>query len=369
MNGTMMIQTTINKLSVWLILIAVIMAYNVALAISPQLNSPRIGDRLIIKQLRHKPVFTDSLRMCPDFSNVKIESEVNMQVWPPAPTDSISDMVIFKGRMVTELIKYQNGYQISITSKPGITTHFSPGPPYGVPDSLPLSKSFNSSGHINDIGNYTSTGNYNISQTGNHSLVTIQNDTIFNVECLTSILSEKVVSGEGDEYLHHGMERHWYAPGYRYPLAGEFYDVLLSVDNDTIDTNHVWQIIETPALEDLPEDPVNEYLRAINFNKHNDYHDSDYYNHNEPNGDSDTIGNYIIRHENNMLIVTPGHGLGDSCQIKNLMLCDIQGRVYQYEAIGGLGESATMSLTELPQGVYLLYIESDCDSLIYRFKN
>lgn len=64
----------------------------------------------------------------------------------------------------------------------------------------------------------------------------------------------------GDSILHHNsILNEWYVPGYRYPIVSRQYDVLLTVSNDTIDTNTRWLFID-PAIqeEEVKDDRMNE---------------------------------------------------------------------------------------------------------------
>jgi len=354
------------KFRTWLVLFAVIFVRQTTMALSPRLCSPRIGDRLVIKQLDGVPMFVDTLNSCPNLTNSQIEKNLIMQIWEPAPDDSTSTLVIAKERIVLNMSGTLGNYSISAMSKPGSNTRYNPPLPYGVCDSLSHDFRFTSSGNIASIGNFKSSGRYSSQLTDNLSIVSIEGDTIKNIECLTNLLNETIDANGGESYVHHSRERRWYGTGYRYPLVAEFNDVILSLEGDTIDSNIVWQIIEPQSMDNLADDPVNDYLRSITQNENHNTNEE--YETISGQNKNSAVGDFIINSNGENITVTLHAGIIQSDQIRNLLLCDIHGRVFYYNTYSEPSQSASVPLTGMPPGVYLLNIESDNSSAIYRFK-
>ena len=82
-------------------------------------------------------------------------------------------------------------------------------------------------------------------------------------------------------------------------------------------------------------------------------------------GQQDEISPYItIDRENGVLTVARPFG---NDAIHDLLLCDIHGRVHHAAPFDSASATMTVSISRLSPGVYLLYIGTDSEPVVYRF--
>lgn len=353
----------INKYTV--ITLAAAVAAICADAINPVLTRPRTGDTLPVLNLKHEPVFTDSMLSCPAILNNEIHKQYEMKVWAPSASDSVSEYVITMGRDITALaLKGDSLLQLSKTS-PGYIRRYEQLPFWGYPTGAEGVQTINSSGRLSGIDPFRTTGTYHIALQKGLSMVTFDGDTLYNVECCVTEIDETVIYNEADTSLYKSTVRQWYAPGYRYPLLTHEDGVLFSTDTGTPGRVSRWYATECRSQEELIEnDPVNKDIRARQKEMKNIPPSQKQGKNPARNNSSDNQGFISFNPGNGSLTVAPSPF---EFTYNSYILCDVSGIVYQSGDMPQ--EGLTLNTYGMHSGEYILYIATSDTPLIYKFKN
>ncbi len=337
----------------------------ILLAISPKLTHPRIGDKLTILKLYGQPQWIDSLSQSPDLSNVSISDSEQMKVWSPSKADSISYCVITRGREVANLIKRGDTvYQLN-RILPGRTKFYDTKPVYGMPY-LPVSnKTIKTHGTTNNIGTYQTFGNWSTSKIPGLMVIGFDGDTIRDVECVQTDISETLIYSERDTTLYSGRVQQWYAPGYRYPLLEHETGTLFSVEGDSLDHVYNWYAIDTSEQREiLSDDDVNRLIRD-RYENANSWAESNSGGGNTNMTFNNTNAEIYFDEKNNRIIINPSFALSDK-ENRAYLICDISGVVYAFGEI--TSEGLILSTEGYNSGTYLLHLSTSGEAVIYKFK-
>lgn len=336
-----------------------------ALAISPELTYPRIGDKVTILKLQSGPAWTDSLCMCPNLTNVPIYAREPMKVWAPSRNDSSAYCLIAKGRESIRLAVISDTlYQLD-RIVPGRSLFYMTMPAYGFINDDNLSLPIKASGITENIGKYTMEGTWSFSKAKSLSLVTFDGDSIDDIECITTDINEKLVYINNDSTMYQGVIKRWYAPGYRYPLLSHEKGVLLSMTGDTLDYISSWYAIDpSEIIAEVENDYINELIRnryAI-ARQYVNSNPSDNKEHSKHERSDNNIVYYDIA--NNKIVINPS-SFSDNDANRAYILCDISGIVYAYGNTPS--EGSAISTSGLNPGTYLLYISTANEAIVYKF--
>lgn len=339
-------------------------AYSIiAYGVSPSLNSPRLNDYVTVQTLTHEPRWVDSLCYCPDLQNLTIKSEKKMHVWPPAPDDTISSMIITLDRDILYISGREGMYYVTSCLKPGITRFYIKPEIYSVPDSF-STHDYETQGHISAIGEYKSLGVSSKKLISSLSIVLDENDTLTNAECVHTTRHGKIIFNDSDTCILHASNRDWFAPGYRYPILCETNDIILSLSGDTIDVDKSWSVMSPVIQEtDLKDDPTNEYIRALVKNES----DKGYHQTFEVNqSDRQTSLHRNIKINADAGEIEISRQFGDP-QFKEVVLCDLSGRVYFAKTWTIGQQTLTIPIRSLIPGQYILYVAAEGGPVICKF--
>lgn len=358
-------QATVNKIATALIL--PFLSWVAVGGVSPELNSPRAGDRFDIAVLASSPMFSDSLRLCPDLSEVATASTEKVAVWAAAPDDTVAALCIVRGRS-TESLALTDGIYCSLTeSAPGFYRRYYSVYPYGVIKENSRTDTLIASGRADALSFYKTKGTYRITTAGGLRIVTFDGDTVDNVECVVCEVDDSMAfDGDSTVYIHRGMTQSWYAPGYRYPLLRQHREVLLTECGDTIDSNIKWEAVALSQQESkISNDPVNEEIRrAAKERAEQRYYREKDYSHGEPSGIARLHNSVSVDYGSATVMIS--RAAGDSRYL-DMLLCDISGRVYQSYVFGDDEQSVSLSLGALPPSTYLIYIRTTDEPIICKF--
>ncbi len=347
-------------------LILPLISWTTADGVSPELNSPRIGDRLDIAVLAGPPSFTDSLRLCPDLSDISVRHTEQLSVWAAAPGDTLTAMCITQGRKTEELVLDGGVYLCRTRQTPGFYRRYDSVWPYSVIKKDSQADTVSATGRADGISSYRTSGRYRMTTASGLRIVTPDGDNAGNVECVVCETDDRMFfDGDSTVCIHHGTDKSWYAPGYRYPVLRQKYDLLVSEDGDTIDSRVTWEALALSEQESaIDNDPVNEEIRRIIKERNydigcNNQNLSDERHRNDRPHQSVSI-DYAAS------TVSINRTPGDSRFI-DMMLCDIGGRVYQTYVFGEDRQSLTLSLDGLAPSTYLIYIHTADAPVICKF--
>ncbi|MDE6207669.1 MAG: T9SS type A sorting domain-containing protein [Muribaculaceae bacterium] len=342
----------INFCSLVSVLSASILA---AFGVSPELNSPRIGDELTLLELSNVVVSQPSVDECIDLSNATMTSESEFRVCKPAKEDTLTTMIIAVGRRNIGLATVDNQLYKNRSFQPGQRRIYLSAIPYNTyMDTLTVHE-LKTSGLIARIGQFTSKGLESSCMTRDTKLITFDGDTLTNVECVRTSIDEEFMYEYGDTVRHIGEENKWYVPGYRYPALTYTADIMISHAGDTIDYVSHWEAIDLKQQEEkIKVDQVNECLRDI---LKKSFFTNKYVNHTEVPGDgSFRKGNIEWDAKTKTLTVLPTFNTSD--EPVDYILCDAYGRVFR---TGSLSSNVPfeLSLVDFPRGVYVFALYND----------
>lgn len=338
-----------------------------AAAYSHLLNYPRIGDKMTVCILDGNTVKADSTRGTIDLSEAKIMSREKYSVWAPAPNDSVSSMIVITGRQQKYITQDKNNLFCTTEIKPGYKRYFEYPLPFAIDKVDSLYYTITSFGRAEAISEYTTVGTCNYKRFGEWTVINTETDTISNIDGIEMSIIEQMAF-EDSTVVHKCRIYEWYAPGYRYPVLSHQSDVMLSGSNDTIDTNSLWIYIAPDTQEyELTDDPVNENIRR-------DIKNSEYVSYHTPKSKApgSTPGRHDgtpsgIKWNEDHTVLTISQPLMTGDGYTQVILCDIQGRVYHAEQLSGNNPCVSIDVRLYNKGVYILYISTDSEPVAYRF--
>lgn len=347
-------------------LILPLISWATAGGVSPELNSPRIGDRLDIAVLAGPPSFSDSLRMCPDMTDIAVSHTEPFAVWAAAPGDTITAMCLTQGRSTEELTFDDGIYLYRTRQNPGFYRRYDSSLPYGVIKDAAMADTLMAIGRADGVSSYRTSGKYRISTTSGLKIVSPDGDIAGNVECVIREVDDRMFfDGDSTVCIHHGTDKSWYATGYRYPVLRQKYDLLVSEDGDTIDSRVTWEALALSEQEAaIDNDPVNSEIRRL-IKEQKDAPGNNSRNISDKDRSKDRLHQSVsIDYAANTVSInrTPG----DSRFI-DMMLCDIGGRVYQSRVFGDDAQAVTLSLDGLAPSTYLICIRTTDEPIICKF--
>lgn len=251
------------------IAVAILLMFITASAYSHLLNFPRIGDKMGISILSGKTVKTDSILTMADISGADVVSYERYIVWEPAPDDTITTMIVTVNREQKYLTANNKILYCHSVIKPGYVRYYKDKQPYCIDGSYGNSFYVSSDGRIDGVSEYSSHGEFNYSVSEECTLILPLSDTLCNVERIDQRVTEEMLFGDS-VIIHHSNNSEWYAPGYRYPVLSHQQDVMLTENNDTIDTNSRWVYIEPfTQADEIKNDLINESIRSeLSNSKH-----------------------------------------------------------------------------------------------------
>ncbi len=358
-------QATVIKTAAALIF--TLIPWAIAGGVSPLLNSPRAGDRLDVAVLAGAPAFSDSLRLCPDLSDISVRSAEPFTVWSGAPDDTINALCISQGRKTIDLSLADGIYLLHREQTPGFSRQYHTSLPYGVTNDAGRSDTLLATGRAESVASYRAAGHYRINTTAGLKITTPDGLTVDNVECVVCETDDRMFfDGDTSVCIHRGIDKAWYAPGYRYPVLKQHFDLLLSEEGDTIDRHMRWETVAMSQQEEaILDDPVNEEIRRIVRERNELRYSSDNSNNKGKETDPKKLHPSVTvdyAAKTAKINRTPG----DSRFI-DMMLCDIGGRVYQTHVFSDNDQSATLSLVGLAPSTYLIYIRTDDEPIVCKF--
>ena len=331
-------------------------------AMSPLLNSPRVGDRLDVLVLSMPPAYADTTNLSPTLCRDQSGTVEKMSVWQSLPQDTLIDMIVMTGTRQLLMTKDRDNVMLSGEYRPGYTRIYKMRAPYLTPPS-DTAMSVRSEGVIEGISRYVTTGNHTLCRHDGLILRTPDDEIIDNVSCIEQRMHDTVMLADTVPYFHHGLQLRWYAPGYRYPILSNTADILISAEGDTVDTNSRWEYISPYEQETvLADDAVNrEIRRAIADNcLHSKYY--------HPSQIAYAPSNFpdFIRYDglSKTLTIIPSAFTGD--RIETYVLFDYLGHVFDSGALTTTGQM-DIDMSGHPEGVYLLYIGTSGGPQTYRF--
>lgn len=356
----------LKTLSKFFTCIAALFASGVTFGISPILTSPRIGDSMTELRLKAEPRWTDTAQYCPDLRNTTIDNRMAMAIWQPSKNDSVTDILITRGRYIVNLVQDADTLKWHSLLSPGRKRIFDTNPVYGVPFKSSLNEDVSTHGSIDNVTNFSTKGHWRTTKIDNLSLITFSGDTLVDVVCIQVDVIEEIIHDgyeEPDTTEYRGCIRTWYAPGYRYPILtnekGALYDP--GWVHDRVDT---WTAIDPDEQSDnIKDDFVNELIR------------NRYKNGGEPKNDTKLPGNFhnvenlpanslVYYDKNNNFVVINPSMRGDSPQ--SFILCDISGIVYDHGDVPASG--LQIPTDDLLPGTYLVHISGAEEPIIYKFR-
>lgn len=346
--------------------VAVILMYimtSMAYAYSHLLNFPRIGDKMDISILSDKTVKTDSLLTTVDISGADVVSYERYIVWGPAPDDTISAMMVMVDREQKYLTEKNKNLYCHSVIKPGYVRYYKEELPCCIERTDENSFIVISEGRIDGVSEYSTHGEFNYSISEGFTLILPQSDSLRNVERINQRVTEKMLFGDS-VVIHHSNNSEWYVPGYRYPVLSHQQDVMLTESNDTIDTNSRWVYIEPlTQADEIKNDLINESIRSeINNSKHK----SPSMPVKNKIGANDITPPNIRWNSDRTIITVSGRSLTNE-QSGEIILCDIQGRVYFLDYFTGDNADININVSTLNKGTYILYVGNDSEPVTYRF--
>lgn len=351
----------INILCVFAILFAAVPDVRSA---SSLLWQPRIGDAVRVDILDCNPEFTSSAKTI-NLVSASVTRTCEMKIWEPAPDDTTATFYRTFDNEFESIVNNDGNCVCLYRRTPGYMRRFPQGLPWGMPENIHACSPVSSIGHADNITDYHSRGTLKTTVSGGITFVGADGDTVANSECVEYYAVDTVYYSSTNINLHHGIERQFYGPGYRYPLLVCSNDTIFDSDGLVVDVSENYYSINPKVQEeDIEDDIVNEEIRRIvaeeSLYPDNPGHDSHSFNEKNP------FPSFITWNSgHNKLIVSNVLGMNGTAEI---LLCDIQGRVYHSGAVSASSDSYEMDLSICPPGYYLLYVGSDESPYLYRFR-
>ncbi len=349
---------TMNKATRTLTALLVVLFGATAYCLSPELNYPRIGDKLNVLTLSNVRATIKADSGYVDLSNAEVVKRENFKVYRPATEDSVTTMTVVQGNRIQNLVTNNNLLYKGSATQPGEHRIYAARVPYGaIVDSL-RSHAVESTGKISAIGDFRSTGVSASETVPNTVFISLDGDTVLNAELIRTRVDETFSYQYSDSVRHVGLEEQWYIPGYRYPALTYSDNIMITAEGDTIDHVRRWEAIDLSEQKyDIKDDPTNELLRnslkepknMTNFAKGN--------NHN-PSSSSFRSGNVEWNADTETLTVIPQ--LNEDAVRREYVLCDSHGRVYASGKLS-ISEPLSISLSAFPPGVYIFGVNNETD--------
>ena len=333
-------------------------------AISPVLCEPRIGDRMDFDVLSGVGIFADTACLCPVLTDARYIGRRTLAVWAPLPEDTVSFAYMSMGPELSRLSRDGGALSVRFEQRPGSRRSFGTGMPYGMAESG-FSAPLTSTGTLDGMSRYRSAGCVDVRVHPDLFIVTPEGDTLSDAVCVEYSISDTLFYERGDTCLHAAVQRRWYVPGYRYPLLSGRTDMIHSLENELIDTSEKWYAAGTSVQEEnITRDPLNEEIRLI-VAENRLPQSQPVRTAPEPTGGHGTLPSFLQRDGDGIIV----SGTLDSGKITSVILCDIKGRVYDSHTFGDTESRYRIGLSRLTSGeVYILYVQSDSESYVYRFK-
>lgn len=345
-----MFQILNNKISFWSIFL-LLNSFSVQTisGLNVDLNSPRIGDNLMVLVLDN----VQDNKMV-DLSSATLANKSYFSVFPPAKEDTLTTMVILSDKNNINLLSKNQNLYILNTYQPGEKRVFHSMTPYLFPVNDSENK-IDSSGTLSGIGHFESHGHKIFENDSALKLITLDNDTVYNVECLTSYTDELLIYENSDSVLHKSIIKQWFIPGYRYPALKYTSDYLITLDGDTVDYVNRWEAIDLKHQEEtIKDDTVNEMIRNA-LNETNIF--NNFVNNYDAESKSPTIRKNNIEWSTDNETISVLHSLNDADTVVEYILCDVSGRVFAHGSIL-TSDGFTLSLHTYPPGVYVFSLKN-----------
>ncbi|MDE6206679.1 MAG: hypothetical protein K2M55_02615 [Muribaculaceae bacterium] len=333
-----------------------------AFCLSPEHNLPRIGDELTILELTDVAAVRMSNEEIVDLSTAQVSGESAFKAFAPAKEDSLTSIILKVDKKIHKFVCSGNCLYETKTYRPGETRIYNPSIPYlTLSDSL-YEIALASSGRLAGIGPYTSKGHRVSNIKYDTKLITLQGDTICNVDCIQYKTEEKFFYVGVDTVRHIGFKQQWYARGYRYPALTYTDNLMVTLNGDTVDRVCRWEAIDLKEQEEkIKGDDVNEYLRRI-FDKP-DYTTKYMTKPSDCHNGFNSKGNVNWDEQKKKITVHPDMKARDFKPV--YVLCDAMGRVFSYGELNTT-ETFEMTLNDYPDGVYIFALNIGDDLLTYK---
>lgn len=332
-----------------IVIIAIILHHNVY-GLSPELNYPRIGDELTLFELKNVPSFEKDKPQT-DLSKAVTFAKNRFKVYEPAREDSLSSMIIVQGKRTSLLaykgsLLFEKGYY-----QPGEKRMYEGGIIYEayVPDSLTI-QTVCSDGNISGTGSFSSAGRKTIMRDSHRSIITMEGDTLNNLEYSEAELDEIFIYAATDTVKHHGVQSRWYAAGYRYPILTYTDSYIITLENDTVDRIVRWEAAPPAQQEEkIKDDPLNELIRNIRDVQDRTPGNGTTKNTTYPDNSPRQTGNFEWNPSTGEITLSMGISRD---VLSEYVLCDIHGRVFSAGRLDN-ADNFSISLANYPPGVYV----------------
>lgn len=330
------------------------------MAVTPLLNSPRPGDKVVYHQLEDEPEWIEP--MSADLSKLKIRSSETMQVCDGLKNDSVTNICIIKGREIKTFETTDGVFLLRSDYRPGFSRVYPSGVALALDSINDRNTSIHSLGLIENMDEYISDGAM-ISKLCPGQKVIINNDTLNNVEYIESVTDEVLSFRRNEDMRHKRISRYWFAPGYRYPILSNYTDSLFSLADEVIDKISVWEYsVPEEQEETVGEDPMNEYIRnELLSNSMNNNNDSMEQEENCDPGDNEY---YPATVNGGVLKINSPFGSGG---ITSVLISDLTGRIYLSEHYKQSVPQIEADISAYPTGVYMIVVGAGDESIICKF--
>ena len=355
--------TTYNILRFIVPIALVLLASRQSFAISPVLCEPRIGDRLDVDILAGGQAFADTSRLCPVLREASVSAKQTLGVWKPLPDDTLSFAYLSLGAELDKLTKSSDGLKTRFEQRPGNKRTFDGEMPYGIAE-RGYSCQLSSTGTHDAMTRYRTEGQVDVMVHTGLFMVDLEGDTVWNVACTEYAVTDSIYYSDSDTCFHTSVLRQWYAPGYRYPLLVYRKDVIRNLETDIPDSSEKWYACRRDTQEEkITDDPVNEEIRRTIAESNSP--DPGAYR-NRPGRTEDSGLPPFLKRDGDGIVVSGSLADGP---VTGVILCDIKGCVYDAHKFGDKEIQYRIDCSRLVSGeVYILYVQSDNESYVYRFK-
>lgn len=344
----------INRILLIQSVILLVITHDSAHGLSPELNYPRIGDEMTVRELGNVPSFDRNKRLT-DLSGAVITGSSRFRVYRPAREDSLSCMVIVHGKRTSSIVSRGGVLLESGYSQPGESRIYAGGIPYEAcaPDSL-TAHDVCSRGNISGTGEFMSGGKKIIRRRSGRQIITPDADTVGNLDYVETVIDEMFIYAGSDTARHCGTHARWYAGGYRYPVLTYTDDYIVSMENDTVDRVQRWEAAFPDIQEDeITDDPMNELVRNILADSKEKSRTEK--GRRNPASGSRRFGDFEWNPASEEISLSPGISRES---LSEYILCDISGRVYSAGRLDSAG-CFSVSLSACPPGVYVFGYDTD----------
>lgn len=331
-------------------------------AVSPLLNSPRIGDKVTIYMPLDGTVICNDSTLLLDLTKLNTKRERNMQIWHPVSTDTCSAFTVSLGEEISNIVGEPGMYKLNAILKPGITKYYNIPVRYGIWDDLSNNEEYRAHGIITSVGSYTQTGQIRQSVFSGLKVLLPDDTNLVDVECVETSDEGCIVYNNTDTCLYTGVHRQWFTPGYRYPVASQHNVTLISLEGNVIDQKTEWRIIMPDVQEyEIRDDILNENLRAL-IKEHEQRSGYDL----KPLAFDRNVSTSAIHiaEDNSQLNISRNP---NDPTYQKMILFDLLGNVYLANKLTACDLQKTVDIRTLSPGVYMLCIISDIEPLTFKF--